>query len=112
MKDEMDFRSTAKAATDNLKRSLMEREEDETAGFEVEDKAGVLSVLFDNPAGRFDITLNVPVHQIWVSAPAAGFKLDWDSKLEEFVFPRTGETLRVLVERLISEYHAPNPGHL
>jgi CyaY protein len=112
MQDEQDFRRTAEAALDNLKRHLIAREEDEQAGFEVEEQGGVLNVLFEDPAARFVITTNAPVRQIWISALATSFKLDWDSKLEEFLLPRTGETLRALVDRLIGEQHAPGASRI
>ena len=109
MSDEQDFRRTAEAALGNLKRHLFAREEAEQAGFEVEEQAGVLNVLFDDPAARFVITPNTPVRQIWISALATSFKLDYDSILEEFILPRTGETLSTLIDRLIGEHHAPSP---
>lgn len=109
MQDEQDFRRTAEAALSNLKRHLIAREEDELAGFEVEEQAGVLNVLFEDPAARFVITPNAPVRQIWISALATSFKLDYDSTLEEFILPRTGETLSALIDRLIGEHHAPSP---
>jgi CyaY protein len=112
MQDEQDFRRTAEAALDNLKRHLIAREEDEQAGFEVEEQGGVLNVLFEDPAARFVITPNAPVRQIWISALATSFKLDYDSKLEEFILPRTGETLSTLVDRLIGEHHSPSASHL
>jgi len=112
MRQEQDFRSTAEAALDNLKRHLIAREDDEHADFEVEEQGGVLNILFEGPADRFVIAPNAPVRQIWISALASSFKLDWDSKLEEFILPRTGETLRVLVDRLIGEHHAPDASHL
>ena len=110
--DEQEFRRTAEAALSNLKRHLFAREEDEQAGFEVEEEGGVLNVLFEDPAARFVITPNTPVRQIWISALATSFKLDWDSKLEEFILPRTGETLCALVDRLIAEHHAPDAGRI
>ena len=112
MQDEQDFRRAAEAALGNLKRHLYAREEAEQAGFEVEEQGGVLNVLFEDPAARFVITPNTPMRQIWISALATSFKLDWDSKLEEFVLPRTGETLRALVDRLIGEHHAPSSGRV
>ena len=112
MSDEQDFRRAAEAALGNLKRHLFAREEIEQAGFEVEEQGGVLNVLFEDPAARFVITPNTPVRQIWISALATSFKLDWDSKLEEFILPRTGETLRALVDRLIGEHHAPSSGRI
>jgi len=81
----------------------MEREEDEGSGFEVEEQGGVLNVLFEEPAGKFVITPNTPVRQIWISALATSFKLDWDGAAQAFVLPRTGEHLAALVDRLIGE---------
>ena len=79
MSDEQDFRRAAEAALGNLKRHLFAREESEQAGFEVEEQSGVLNILFEDPAARFVITPNAPVRQIWISALATSFKLDWDS---------------------------------
>jgi CyaY protein len=112
MSDEQDFRRTAEAALANLKRHLIAHEESEQAGFEIEEQGGVLNILFEDPAARFVITPNAPVRQIWISALATSFKLDWDSKLEEFILPRTGETLSALVDRLISEHHAPSSSRI
>jgi CyaY protein len=112
MQNEQDFRRAAEAALDNLKRHLIAREEDEQAGFEVEEQGGVLNILFEDPAARFVITPNTPVRQIWISALGASFKLDWDAQREEFILPRSGETLRALVDRLAGEQHSPNASRL
>jgi len=112
MQNEQEFRRASEAALENLKRHLIAREEDEQAAFEVEEQGGVLNVLFEDPAARFVITPNAPVRQIWISALATSFKLDWDSTLEEFILPRTGETLRVLIDRLIGEHHSPSSGSI
>ena len=103
MMDELEFRRTAESALDALKRHLIEREEDEDAGFEVEEQNGVLNVLFEDPPGKFVITPNTPVRQIWISALSTSFKLDWDAKASTFVLPRTGEQMMPLVDRLIQE---------
>ena len=101
--DEPQFRRAAESALDALKKHLIEREEDQDAGFEVEEQNGVLTVLFVDPAGKFVITPNAPVRQIWISAMSTSFKLDWVAKTGTFVLPRTGEQLIQLVERLILE---------
>jgi len=103
MIDEQEFRRLAETALDALKRHLIQREEEEDAGFEVEEQNGVLNVLFDAPAGKFVITPNTPVRQIWISALSTSFKLDWDSAASAFIFPRSGEMLIPLVDRLIQE---------
>lgn len=105
MQDEQEFRRAAEAALGDLKRHLFLREEDAQADFEVEEQGGVLNVLFDEPGARFVITPNTPVRQIWISALATSFKLDWDSATRAFILPRTGEPLIALVDRLIGEHH-------
>ena len=101
MQDEQEFRRSAEAALETLKRHLIEREEE--AGFEVEEQNGVLNVLFEDPPAKFVITPNTPVRQIWISALATSFKLDWDRKTESFILPKTGEPLIPLLGRLIEE---------
>jgi CyaY protein len=103
MLDEMEFRRVAESAVDDLKKHLIAREEQDEAGFEVEEQSGVLNVVFEEPPGKFVVTPNTPVRQIWISALATSFKLDWDASTTAFVLPRTGEKLIPLVDRLIDE---------
>lgn len=98
--DEASFRRECDRALDTLKQSLF-RAEDE-GGYEVEEKNGVLNVLFEDNA-RFVFTPNTPVRQIWISAQTTSFKLDWLENRQSFVLPKTGEDLRVLTERLLRE---------
>jgi CyaY protein len=104
MLDELEFRSLVDIALLALKQHLYAREEADDAGFEVEEQNGVLNVLFEEPAGKFVITPNAPVRQIWISALSTSFKLDWDGAARQFVLPRTGEALTPLVDRLIREH--------
>jgi len=78
---------------------LIEAESD--ADFEVEEQGGVLNVIFDDPPAKFVITTNSPVRQIWISALATSFKLDFVEG--EFVLAKTGERLIPLVARLVNE---------
>jgi iron donor protein CyaY len=103
MLDELEFRRLAESALEALKRHLIEREEEDEAGFEVEEQNGVLNVTFEEPPSKFVITPNTPVRQIWISALSTSFKLDWDETSKVFVLPRTGEQLQPLVDRLIEE---------
>jgi len=104
MQDEQEFRRVAEAALEALKQHLIEREEAEEAGFEVEEQAGALNVLFEDAGAKFVITPNTPVRQIWISALATSFKLGWDAASAQFVLPRTGEQLLPLIDRLIGEH--------
>ncbi len=99
--DEQDFRRHADAALEALKRSLYVAEGD--AEFEVEENAGALHISFDEPPGRFVISPNSPVRQIWISALSTSFKLDWSDENKDFVLSKTGEGLKPLVARLINE---------
>ncbi len=103
MMDEQEFRRAAEKALESLKRHLIQREEEDEAGFEVEEQSGALNVTFEDPPGKFVITPNTPVRQIWISALATSFKLDWDSTANAFTLPRSGEALIPLVDRLIME---------
>ena len=103
MRDELDFRRVAESALEALKKHLIAREEEDEAGFEVEEQGGVLNVVFEEPAVKFVITPNTPVRQIWISALSTSFKLDWDVAAAAFVLPRTGEKLIPLVDLLINE---------
>ena len=101
--DELEFRKAVEAALATLLKHLIAREEEDESGFEVEEQGGVLNVLFEEPPGKFVITPNAPVRQIWISALSTSFKLDWDATVGAFVLPRTGEQLTPLVDRLIAE---------
>lgn len=102
--DELEFRRLADTSLEALKKHLILREEEEDSVFEVEEQNGVLNVVFDEPAGKFVITPNTPVRQIWISALSTSFKLDWNQAAGAFVLPRTGEQLMPLVDRLIQEF--------
>jgi len=103
--DELEFRNLAETALNALLQHLIAHEEAEDAGFEVEGgQGGLIHVLFDEPPGKFVITPNAPVQQIWISALSTSFKLDWDPAEQAFVLPRTGEQLTPLMDRLIAEH--------
>lgn len=106
MMDEQEFRKAAEGAIDALKRHLIAREEEDEAGFEVEEQNGVLNVVFEEPLSKFVITPNTPVRQVWISALATSFKLEWDAASSAFLLPKTGEKLIPLVDRLIEQNQA------
>jgi iron donor protein CyaY len=104
MMDELAFRKLVEIALDALKQHLILLEEEDAAGFEVEEQNGVLNVIFEEPAGKFVITPNTPVRQIWISALSTSFKLDWSEAESAFILPKTGEHLMALVDRLIADH--------
>lgn len=104
MIDEATFRRESDRALEQLKQSLIRAEETfDDPMFEVEEKNGVLNVLFEDGSAKFVFTPNTPVAQIWISAQSTSFKLEWNSERSAFVLPKTGEDLRSLTERLLRE---------
>jgi iron donor protein CyaY len=99
--DDQDFRRLSEESLEQLKRSLYEAEGE--ADFEVEFNAGALHISFEEPRGKFVISPNAPVRQIWISALSTSFKLDWSDTKKDFVLTKTGEGIKKLVNRLINE---------
>jgi CyaY protein len=99
--DEQEFRKHADTAMESLKQSLIDAEGD--ADFEVEDQSGALHISFEEPPGRFVVSPNTPVRQIWISALSTSFKLDWNEDQNDFALAKTGEGLKPLVSRLMNQ---------
>ena len=97
--DEQQFRDRAEAAIRSLKDALIRAED--SVEMEVEEQGGVLTIAFDDPPTKFVITPNSAARQIWISALVSSFKLDLNG--DEFVWPKSGESLKDLVARLIGE---------
>jgi len=93
--DDQEFKTRAEQALDDLYRRLSASAED--YDFEVDFNAGALGIEFEKPPGKFVVSPNSPVRQIWVSAHSKSFKLDWDAARGVFVMPGTGQTLSALI---------------
>ena len=102
MIDEATFRREADRALDALKKSLIDAEEE--GGFEAEENNGVLNILFEDRPGKFVLTPQTPVRQLWISAQSTSFKLDWSAEQSVFLLAKTGESLKTLVARLLREF--------
>jgi CyaY protein len=103
MLDEIQFRRESERALEALKQALIAAE-DESGGFEFEDNNGVMNIIFEDGSSKFVVTPNTPVRQIWISAQATSFKLEWSDAEQAFVLPKTGEALIPLTERLLKEH--------
>ena len=101
MMDEHEFRKHADYAMNVLSRALNAAADD--YGFDVDFSAGVLSVEFEDPPARVVVTPNAPARQIWVSAHAKSYKLDWDFVENAFVHSESGDTLKQVLETAISK---------
>jgi iron donor protein CyaY len=103
MIDEATFRRVSDQALESLKQSLIIAEDD-SGGFEFEDNNGVMNIIFENGSSKFVVTPNTPIRQIWISAQATSFKLDWSEATNAFTLPKTGEDLKTLTQRLLREH--------
>ncbi len=99
--DDQEYGKRADTALEALKASLIRAEAD--SEMEVEEQAGAIHISFEEPPGRFVISPNSAARQIWISALSTSFKLDWSDEKNDWVLARTGETLKPLVARLITE---------
>jgi CyaY protein len=103
MLDEATFRRESDAALESLKQALIAAEDD-SGTFEFEDNNGVMNILFEDGSSKFVVTPNTPVRQVWISAQATSYKLEWSEADSAFVLPKTGEPLLQLTERLLREH--------
>lgn len=99
--DEQDFKKRADDALSSLHRALIGAADD--YGFDVDFNSGALGIEFEDPPAKFVISPNTPVRQIWVSALAKSYKLDWDVVENSFVHVESGDSLKALIERVISK---------
>jgi CyaY protein len=101
MMDEQDFKKRADDALSSLNRALIGAADD--YGFDVDFNSGALGIEFEDPPAKFVISPNTPVRQIWVSALAKSYKLDWDIVENSFVHVESGDSLKTLIEKVISK---------
>ena len=98
---EQDFRLQADHALEHAQRALLPLADED--GFEVELQNGVLQIVFEEPApGKFVVSPNAPVRQVWVSAMSRSYKLTWSAASSQFELE--GETLDALLARLVNQF--------
>src|ERR1700759_4539644 len=103
MIDEATFRRESDRALESLKQSLIAAEDDDGT-FEFEDNNGVMNIIFEDGSAKFVITPNTPIRQVWISAQATSFKLDWSETAQASALAKTGEDLKTLTQRLLREH--------
>lgn len=99
--DEQEFRSRSDNALQALYRKLSSASD--RYEFEPDFNSGALSIEFEEPKGRFVVSPNTPVRQIWVSAHSKSFKLEWEAARNAFVLPETGQDLEQLITGAIEQ---------
>ena len=99
--DDQEFKNRADQALEALYRRLAAATDE--ADFEVDFNGGALAIEFEEPPGKFVISPNAPVHQIWVSAHSKSYKLDWDGVANDFVLLASGQTITELIQDAIAK---------
>jgi CyaY protein len=97
---EQEFRLKSVEALEKARRTLTPLADE--AGFEIELQNGVMNLEFEEPSGKFVVSPNAPVRQIWVSAMSKSYKLAWSPEADAFTLE--GETLSQLLDRLTRSF--------
>ena len=96
-----EFQLCSDAALSGLYKALLPAADE--FGFDPDFQAGALTVEFEEPAEKFVVSPNAPVHQVWVSARVKSYKLDWVEDRKAFVFATTGQSLKELMADLLGQ---------
>lgn len=76
----------------------------ESRDIDVELEGGVLTVTFEEgEPGRFIVSPNSSVRQVWVSARVSSFKFDWSDAAQSFLLAGSGEAIKDVMSRLTRE---------
>lgn len=99
---ETEFQQKAEQAILDLERAFGDLAEERD--LDVQVQGGVLTVSFEEgEPGKFIVSPNSSVRQLWVSARMTSSKLDWSIDENAFVLANTSETLKQVMTRLTRE---------
>lgn len=93
--EDLAFQRRAEEAMERLYRALSDAADDYP--FEPVMEGGAIKIEFEHSPAKFVVSPNSSARQIWFSAHARSFKLDWDTVEGEFLHGETGLTLFELV---------------
>lgn len=104
---EADFQQRAEAAILKLEQAFSDLADDRDIDVEVE--GGVLKIIFEEgEPGKFIVSTNSSVRQLWVSARVSSYKFDWSEEAGDFTLAATGESLKQVMTRLTQEQLSDN----
>lgn len=106
MLDDQTFSLRSDESIEALYRSLVKAADEHD--LETDMNNGALTVEFEDPPAKFVVSPNSPVRQIWVSAHSKSFKFEWDASKSSFILPETGEDLKAMMSRAVSQQLGEN----
>ncbi|HSB08086.1 MAG TPA: iron donor protein CyaY [Blastocatellia bacterium] len=99
---DVEFQKRSEQIIGELERAFGELAEERDIDVQVE--AGVLTVSFEEgEPGRFIVSPNSSVRQLWVSARMGSYKFDWVDETRGFVLAGKDEALKQVLTRLTRE---------
>lgn len=101
MLDEQSFPLRADEALDALYQSLLAAADEHD--LEADMNNGALTVEFEEPPAKFVVSPNSPVRQIWVSAHSKSFKFEWSEDRGTFVLPDSGDDLKAMMSKAVTQ---------
>jgi CyaY protein len=99
---EADFKEKSEQAILDIERAFGELAEQREIDVQVE--GGVLTVTFEeDEPGKFILSPNSSVRQLWLSARMSSFKFDWSEASRAFILSGSDESLKQVIIRLTRE---------
>jgi CyaY protein len=99
---EADFKEKSEQAILDIERAFGELAEQREIDVQVE--GGVLTVTFEeDEPGKFILSPNSSVRQLWLSARMSSFKFDWSEASGAFILSGSDESLKQVIIRLTRE---------
>ena len=99
---EVEFKEKSEQAILDIERAFGELAEQRDIDVEVE--GGVLTLTFEEwEPGKFILSSNSSVRQIWLSARMSSFKFDWSEASGAFILSGSDESLKQVMIRLTRE---------
>ena len=99
---ESEFKEKAEWTILALEASFAELAEERDIDVELE--SGVLTVSFEEgEPGKFIVSPNSGVRQLWVSARLASYKFNWSEEEDDFVLAGSGEAIHEVMRQLTRE---------
>ncbi|PJE80126.1 Protein CyaY [invertebrate metagenome] len=87
---------------DELMLAIENSVDDSGLDIDYETSSGVQTLTLDN-GSKVILSRQTPLRQLWVAAKSGGFHFDFNSEQQQWLCNPTGEPLKSLIERCLTE---------